>query len=311
MVNFMKKVPVGTFLVPMLISALLYTFWPDFFSNIGGVTDQLFGGKANSFIIGLITFVSGIGVDTSSLGKLFKRHGIILLSKFVFVIAVSFLYISVFGHEGFFGVSSLAFVVAMMGSNPSLYISLVEEYGDEIDPAAFGLTALFAIPALPMLVFGLGGGASVDWMPIISAILPMIVGMILGNLDPDFRELFANGVVLLIPVLGWNIGQSLNLLEGLQSGLAGIVLSILYYLLMSPTVFLDKSILKNDGIASLSMVSITATSASFPMIIAQSFPELEPFVNDATAQIVTAAIVTILVTPMLVTKLAEKKDAQT
>lgn len=310
MVNFMKKVPVGTFLVPMLISALLYTFWPDFFSNIGGVTDQLFGGKANSFIIGLITFVSGIGVDVSSLGKLFKRHGIILLSKFVFVIAISFLYISVFGHEGFFGVSSLAFVVAMMGSNPSLYISLVEEYGDEIDPAAFGLTALFAIPALPMLVFGLGGGASVDWMPIISAIVPMIVGMILGNLDPDFRELFANGVVLLIPVLGWNIGQSLNLLEGLQSGLAGIVLSILYYVLMSPTVFLDKTILKNDGIASLSMISITATSASFPMIIAQSFPELEPFVNDATAQIVTAAIVTILVTPMLVTRLAEKKDTK-
>lgn len=307
MVNFMRRVPVGTFIIPMLISAVIFTFWPDFFSNIGGVTDELLGGKGNSFIIGLITFVSGIGVDVASLGKLFKRHGIILIFKFVFVIALGFAFMSLFGHEGILGVSSLAFVVALMGANPSLYISLVEDYGDDLDPAAFGLTALFAIPALPMLVFGLGGGASVDWMPIISAIIPMVLGIILGNLDPDFRDLFANGVPLLIPVLGWNIGMSLNLIEGLQSGLAGIVLAILYYVFMAPTYVLDKSILKNDGIASLSMMSITATSASFPMIIAQSFPELQVYVNDATAQIVTAAIITIIVTPILVTRKAEKQ----
>lgn len=203
----------------------------------------------------------------------------------------------------------MAFVVALMGSNPSLYISLVKDYGDDLDPAAFGLTALFAIPALPMLVFGLGGGASVDWMPIVSAIIPMVLGIILGNLDPDFRDLFTNGVPLLIPVLGWNIGQSLNLIEGLQSGIVGIVLALLYYLFTAPTFVLDKTILKNDGIASLSMMSITVTSASFPMIIAQSFTELEGYVNDATAQIVTAAIITILITPAVVTKIAGK-DAE-
>ncbi|MFW3454678.1 2-keto-3-deoxygluconate permease [Aerococcus viridans] len=181
MINFMWKVPVGTFRTPMLINAMIYTFCPDFFGNISGVTDELRGGKGNSFVIGLIIFVSGIGVDVSSLGKLFKPYGIILIFKFVFVIALSFGYISLFDREGILGVSSLAFVVALMGANPSLHISLVENYGDDLDPAAFALTALFAIPVLLMHVFGLGGGASVDWMPIISANITMVLGIILGN----------------------------------------------------------------------------------------------------------------------------------
>ena len=67
----MRRVPVGTFIIPMSISAMIYTFWSGFFSNIGGVTDELLGGKGNSLVIGLITFVSSIGVDVSSLEQLF------------------------------------------------------------------------------------------------------------------------------------------------------------------------------------------------------------------------------------------------
>ena len=32
-----------------------------------------------------------------------------------------------------------------------------------------------------------------------------ILGIILGNLDPEFRDLFANGVGLLIQIIGWKI----------------------------------------------------------------------------------------------------------
>lgn len=37
MVKFMKKLPAGTLLVPMLLSALLHTLWPDLL-HIGGIT---------------------------------------------------------------------------------------------------------------------------------------------------------------------------------------------------------------------------------------------------------------------------------
>ena len=144
-------------------------------------------------MIGLITFASGIGVDISRLGKLFKRHGLILIFKSIFVIVVVLRLIALFGHDDFLGISSLAFMVALVGANPFLYTSLVEAYGDDLHPASLGLAALFAIPALPMLVFGLGGGGSVNWMPIISVIIPMVLGIILGNLDPNSRDLFAKG----------------------------------------------------------------------------------------------------------------------
>jgi len=42
MLNAIKKVPAGTFLVPMLVSAFLYTFWPNLF-QIGGLTEHIFG----------------------------------------------------------------------------------------------------------------------------------------------------------------------------------------------------------------------------------------------------------------------------
>ncbi|MBG9988002.1 2-keto-3-deoxygluconate permease [Aerococcaceae bacterium DSM 111176] len=38
MVNFMKKIPAGMLLVPMVISALINTLNPEFF-HIGGITE--------------------------------------------------------------------------------------------------------------------------------------------------------------------------------------------------------------------------------------------------------------------------------
>ncbi|AEB30902.1 hypothetical protein CAR_c22450 [Carnobacterium sp. 17-4] len=106
--------------------------------------------------------------------------------------------------------------------------------------------------------------------------------------------------------MGWNIGQGMNLIEGLQSGIYGIILVIIFYVLMSPIVIVDQKLLKNDGVAALSMNSVAGVSASFPAIIAQANPGLESYVDSATTQIVTLAIITILVTLILVRKLYGK-----
>lgn len=37
-----------------------------------------------------------------------------------------------------------------------------------------------------MLIYAISGQGEIQWMPIISTILPLILGMILGNLDKDF-----------------------------------------------------------------------------------------------------------------------------
>lgn len=306
MVKFMKKIPAGTFLVPMLLSALVYTIWPNLFSNIGGVTDAFLGGSGTNFMIGLICFISGISINVKTMGKLFKRHGVLLLLKLVLVIVLGLSFIALFGQSGIFGISALAFIVAMSSMNPALYISIVNDLGDEVDKAAIGLVGLFAIPAVPMLIYAIAGQGEIEWMPIISTIIPLLLGMILGNLDKNFSTIFSTGISVLLPILGWNIGQGMNLIEGLQSGIYGIVLVILFYIFMSPLFIFDKKVLKNDGIAGLSMTASAGVSASFPAIIAASNPSLAPYVTAATTQVVTLAIVTILVTPILARKLHQK-----
>lgn len=47
MLNAIKKVPAGTFLVPMLTSAFIYTFWPNLF-QVGGLTEHIFGGQGRT-----------------------------------------------------------------------------------------------------------------------------------------------------------------------------------------------------------------------------------------------------------------------
>lgn len=312
MVKFMNKIPAGTFLVPMLLSALLYTFLPNLFTNIGGVTESFLGGGNTGFIIGMLCFCSGIGIDVKSIGQLMKRHGVIIVAKIAIAIAVSLLFVNLFGQEGIFGISALAFTVAICSMNPALYISLVSDLGNEIDKAAFGLVGMLSIPALPMFIYAISGQGEISWMPIVSTVIPLILGIVLGNLDKDFTALFDKGISVLLPLLGWKIGQGMNLIEGLQSGVSGLLLAILFYLLMSPLVVLDKNGLKNDGIPALSMISVAGVSASFPIIVAQATPEVAPFVMDATAQVLTASIITVIVTPILVRKLNKKtKDLTT
>lgn len=307
MVKFMSRIPAGTFLVPMILSALVYTIWPNLFSNLGGVTDAFLGGSGTAFIIGMLSFVSGMGINFKTIGKLLKHHGVLLLVKFILCVVLGLLYVTFFGQSGIFGISALAFIVALCSINPALYISLTKDFGDEIDVAAFGLIGLFGIPAAPMFIYAISGQGAIDWMPIISTILPLILGIILGNLDKDFPKLFGPAIGVLLPILGWNIGQGMNLIEGVQSGVYGLLLVFVFYFFMSPLYLTDKNLLKKDGVVGLSMTSVAGVSASFPAIIAQANPALSPFVAGATAQIVTATIITALLTPVLVRKIYNKK----
>lgn len=56
MVNFMKKIPAGMMLVPILIGALINTFCPVLL-KIGDPTEILFTSKGMSCLLGLIIFL--------------------------------------------------------------------------------------------------------------------------------------------------------------------------------------------------------------------------------------------------------------
>lgn len=73
MLKSINKIPAGTFLVPMILSAFIYTFWPDLF-HVGGLTEGLLSGSGMPFITGALSFFSGTGMKLGALKKVVKNH---------------------------------------------------------------------------------------------------------------------------------------------------------------------------------------------------------------------------------------------
>lgn len=311
MLDWIKKVPAGTFLVPMLVSAFLYTFWPNLF-QIGGLTEHIFGGAGTNGLIGAICFCSGTGIDLRKIGYALKRQGILLVGKFVVGVAASLLFMSLFGQSGVLGISALAFTIAICSINPAVYLSLMQQYGSQQDTAVYGVTGLFSIAAVPMIVYGIASGGGMDWMPVISTLIPMAAGVIFGNLDEDFKGFFMPALPALTFLMGWNLGYGLNLVESFRAGVGGIILTILFYLINFVFILIDRYVLKNDGTVGATFLTVAGLSVSTARILGNIYPDvLGPYVTAAASQVLLAVVVTSVVTPFIVAKLSDSKNELT
>lgn len=311
MLDAIKKVPAGTFLVPMLTSAFIFTFWPNLF-QIGGLTEHIFGGGGTNGLIGAICFASGTGIDLKKIGYALKRQGVLLVAKFIIGVGFSLFYISFFGQSGILGISALAFTIAICSINPAVYLSLMQQYGNEQDTAVYGITGLFSIAAVPMVVYGIASGGGMNWMPVISTLIPMIAGVVFGNIDPKFRNFFMPALPALTFLMGWNLGYGLNLGDALQAGGGGLILAILFFIINLSMVIIDRFVLKNDGTVGAAFMTAAGLSVSTAGLLGALYPELlGEYVTSAASQVLLVVVATSVITPFIVAKLSTKeKDAQ-
>lgn len=311
MLDKINKIPAGTFLVPMLISAFIYTFWPNLF-QIGGLTEHIFGGGGTNGIIGAICFCSGTGINLKKIGYALKRQGVLLAVKFIIGAGMSLLYISLFGQSGVLGISALAFTIAICSINPAVYLSLMQQYGTEQDTAVYGVTGLFSIAAVPMIVYGIASGGGMDWTPVISTLIPMIAGVVLGNLDPKFKSFFMPALPALTFLMGWNLGYGLNLIDALQAGGGGFILAILFYVINVSMVLIDRFVLKNDGTVGATFMTVAGLSVSTAALVGAIYPEqLGAYVTSAASQVLLVVVATSVITPFIVAKLSKKDNEMT
>ena len=311
MLNAIKKVPAGTFLVPMLVSALLYTLRPNLF-QIGGLTEHIFGGAGTNGLIGAICFCSGTGIDLKKIGYALKRQGVLLVVKFIIGVSASLLFISLFGQSGVLGISALAFTIAICSINPAVYLSLMQQYGSEDDTAVYAVTGLFSIAAVPMIVYGIASGGEINWMPVISTLVPMAVGVIFGNLDSEFKTFFMPALPALTFLMGWNLGYGLNLVESFRAGFGGIILAILFYIINFAILLIDRYVLKNDGTVGATFLTVAGLSVSTAAILGQIYPDvLGPYVTAAASQVLLVVVATSVITPFIVAYLANHRNKMT
>ncbi len=308
MLKFMRKIPGGLLLVPMFISALINTLAPGFFAQFGGITEALLTPRGANYVVGLICFCSASMLDVKSLGKVLKKQGTLLLIKIILCLGLSTLFMKVFGLNGILGISAIAFTIAICSINPSMYLALVSEYGEARDKGAFGLTGLLCVPAFPIFVFSVTQGGSIDWMPIIATLIPIVLGLVIGNLDKDLAKLFGGMLGPLTPFMGWSFGAGINLISAVKAGPQGVIISIIFYLLMIPLIlFVETKILKESGISTLGISSIAGLSVSIPSIMAFANPEFTPYAADATAQIAFGVVLTSILTPVIAQRFAKKR----
>ena len=104
----------------------------------------------------------------------------------------------------FMGLAPIAIIAAMTNSNGGLYIALAGQYGKEDDKAAYPFLALSDGPFLTMValaIFGTMGFAEGMFSPIdfVAVLLPLLVGVVIGNLDKDMGDFLHKGSDKLVP----------------------------------------------------------------------------------------------------------------
>lgn len=301
--KLMKSFPGGTLLVPIFISALITTFVPDLF-KIGGLTESIFSGVSMNFLLASAVFLSGTLLNFSVLGHVIKRYGLLILTRLIFNTVFGVIFAKFFGLAGIFGISSISFIVCLTSLNPTIFLAIVNDYGDETDKAAFGILSLVASPVIPMFIYGLTSPTDLDLMPIISTMIPLGVGVLIGNLDKELADFLGSGMSYIIFFLGWTVGASINLLDAFSAGLSGLVMIIFYYLIsFVPLFIIERFFMKRKGVSAIAMSTLAGVSASVPMLMAGSNPELVPYAGSAAAIVSLCVVLSAIISPSLAKKL--------
>jgi 2-keto-3-deoxygluconate permease len=69
-----------------------------------------------------------------------------------------------------------------------------------------------------MVTLGVAGLSAFPWPTLVGAILPLVVGMIIGNADREMRELLGRAIPVLIPFFAFALGANLDLAKVWQAG---------------------------------------------------------------------------------------------
>jgi len=301
-----NKIPGGMMIVPLILAALIHTFAPKAL-EIGSFTSAIFSKEGLDAMIGLQLFFIGTKLKVRQAPEALKRGAVLLIAKYATGAIVGLLIAKLFGLPGIFGISVLAIISTMTGANGGLYLSLMGEYGDTADSAAMSLLNIHDGPFLAMLTLGVTGLAHIPFLNLVAAILPLLIGAILGNLDGNFEKLFSPGLPIVIPFIGFTIGAGIDLGNIVTAGVNGIILGLSVIIIGGGLTFLsDRFILRRPGYAGAALSSSSGNSIATPAALAMVDHSYQPYVQSATVEIASAVVLTAILVPFITAFVAKR-----
>ncbi|MGB8451405.1 MAG: 2-keto-3-deoxygluconate permease [Anaerocolumna sp.] len=295
----LDKIPGGMMVVPLFLGVLTNTFFPQFL-KIGGFTTALFSKTASSTILACFMFLIGSQIHFKLAPKAIKKGALLITGKFVVGAAIGILAGKIFGPAGVLGLSPLAILAALTNCNGGLYASLASQYGDETDVGAYALLSLKDGPFFTLVALGASGLAQIPVMSLVAVLVPIVIGMILGNIDPDMRAFLGSSKLLLIPFFSFPLGAGMNLETIVKAGGPGILLGVLAAFTGIGAYVLLK-LFKEEPIIGLATGSTAGNAVATPAAVAAADPALAAIAAAATAQVAAACVVSAVICPFVVT----------
>lgn len=304
-----KKCPGGLMIVPLLLGALVNTLVPEFWALFKGTFTTHLWKTGAMPILAAFLFCNGTTIDVKQAGTTLTK-GILLTAVKVLVgmgigVAISY----TFGEAGIFGLAPIAIIAAFANSNGGLYAALAGEYGDATDVGAVSILSINDGPFFTLLALG-AAGYKVPVEVLIGCVIPIIVGCILGNLDPDIKKFCEPGATLLIPFFAFPLGAGLTLTSIVKAGPSGILLGVASTLTTGLTGYAAYKIMRYKHAEVGAAIGTTAgNAASTPAAVAAAGVISKALSDAATVQVSAAIITTAILCPLLVTMLHKKEMA--
>lgn len=303
-----QKIPGGLMVIPLLLGVLVNSFAPKSL-NIGGFTTALFKQGAAP-LIALYMVCCGSSINIKQAGAPICRGIVLTAAKFFTGALIGWLIWKIFGLAGILGLTPLALIAALTNSNGGMYAALAGQYGDSSDVGALSILALNDGPFLTMVAFGATGMASIPFMALVSCLIPLIVGFILGNLDDDFRKFFSGGTFI-IPFFAFPLGAALDIKTVFSAGIVGILLGLIGTCITGIVCYLaTRCYGKKLSVVGAAVGTTAGNAVATPAALAAADPSLAPYVSSATAQIAAAVIISAICCPILVSLLDKMQKKQ-
>ena len=291
-----EKIPGGMMIVPLFIGVVLNSFFPGVL-KIGGLTTSLATGSGA--LIAAFLLCMGAGIRFRSAPKALKKGVAVTFTKFLVGALLGIAVARFLGPNGLFGLSALAIIAAVTNSNGGLFAALAGEFGDETDVGAIAVLSVNDGPFLTMIALGVAGLATMPLLPLLGVILPLLIGVILGNLDEDLRKFLLTGGMVLIPFFAFSLGAGLNFNTIIEAGLPGILLGVITTFFGGIFNIMADRAVGGTGIAGAAASSTAGNAVATPAALALVDPSIIPLVPVATSQIAAAVVTTIILTPIL------------
>jgi 2-keto-3-deoxygluconate permease len=312
----LDKIPGGMLIIPLLIGSIIRTISPTLPNNTllknsftGGL---MFGTVA---LLGAFYVCLGSTIQLRSAGNIMKKGVSLLLGK-ILVAALMVLLIKWLvpdQNHMFLGLSALAVAAALSDTNGTLYMTLMSQFGKKEDVASYSIMSMESGPFFTMLILGISGLASFPLQAFVYSLIPLVIGVILGNLDNEMRAYLSQGINVLIPFLALTIGFSIDFKNVILAGAGGIVLGLAVIVITGIVLIALDKLTGGNGVAGVAAASTAGNAALVPVTVAAAYAGYHEVAATATIQVATAVIITVILIPFLTAwyaRMIERKKVQ-